>query len=152
MPHLAIGEPGIDVTRSHGVGEQRIRHVVEGLRQSARQCLPSCAPDRADDHCLSVVLAVGFPWTRRNRGIPHFWMLGIGGDCPAIMPVKTRLWLCPGGTGISTDGDARTGTAAFIDPVTMRDMKGEPVAIAQRPPAMPPPCVTATTAWHRVSS
>src|SRR5260370_30181601 len=79
-------------------------------------------------------------------------MSGVGGDCPAIMPVKPLLRLHPGGTSIPADGDACTRATAFIDPVTTRDMEGERVAIAQRTPAMPAPCLPAITAAYDCSS
>src|SRR6266568_1174780 len=115
---------------STGIGEQRIRHVVERLRQSTRQWLPSCAAHRADDSSLRVVLAVGFHRAGSNGGIPHVWLSRVGGNRPPIVPVKTLLRLCPGGTSIPTDGDTCTSTTTFVDPVAMRGMEGERMAIA----------------------
>ncbi len=130
MPHLAIGETRVHMTRSTGIGEQRIRHGVEGLWQSTRQRLTSCAPHRADDSCLRVVLAVSFHRTGSDRGIPHFRMGRVSGNRPPIVPVKTLLRLCPGGTRIPADGDACAGATAFIDPVATRGVEGERMAIA----------------------
>src|SRR5215470_6446728 len=134
MPHLSIGEPGIHVTRSCGIGEQGIRHVVEGLRQPTRQWLPGCAPNRADNSGLSIVLAVRFEWTGSNRGIPNFRTGRVGSHHPTIVPGKTVLWLFPGHARIPADRDTCSTTTTFIHPVAIGDMEGERVAITQRPP------------------
>src|SRR5260370_28818686 len=132
MPHLAIAQSGVDVTRSSRIGEQCVWHVVEGLRQPARQCLPWRAPNRADNRRLSIVLAVRFEWTGSKGGIPHFGMNRVGGNRPAIVPVKTISGLLPVCASIPTDGHTRTITTALIDPLTIRDIEGKGVAIAQR--------------------
>src|SRR6266478_1759191 len=79
-------------------------------------------------------------------------MSRVSSNSPSIVPVKTLLRLHPGRTGIPADGDARAAATAFIDPVAMRDMEGERVAIAQCPPAMPAPCLPAIEALHHCSS
>ena len=70
MPHLPIGETGVHIARSIGIGEQRIRHGVERLRQPTRQYLPRGPATRTDNSSLSIVLAVGFQRTGSNRGVP----------------------------------------------------------------------------------
>src|SRR5216683_6629144 len=152
MPHLSIAQPGIDMARSRRIGEQRIRHVIERLRQPARQWLPWCASYRPYDSSLRIPFAVSFQRAGSNRGIPHFWMSRVSSNSPPVMAVKTLLRLHPGRTGIPADGNARAGATAFIDPVAMRDMEGERVAIAQCPPAMPAPCLPTITAAHHCSS
>src|SRR6266566_1711076 len=152
MPHLTIAQPGIHVTRSRGVREQRVWHMVERLRQPTRQCLPWCASYRPYDSSLSILFAVSFQRAGSNRSIPHFWMVRVSSNSPPVVPVKTLPRLRPGRTSIPADGNARAAAAAFIDPVSMRDMEGERVAIAQRPPAMPAPCLPAIEALHHCSS
>jgi hypothetical protein len=44
MPYIAITQPSVDVARRIGISEQRVGHVVERLRQSARQRLPEGTP------------------------------------------------------------------------------------------------------------
>ena len=58
MPHFAIAQSGVDMTRSRRIGEQRVGHMIERLRQPSSQWLPKCPPNRTSNHSLSVVLAV----------------------------------------------------------------------------------------------
>src|SRR5258706_1885384 len=146
VPDLAVAEPGIDLARHARIGQQRVGHGDERFGQPAGELLPGRATGSAEDGGLSLACAVRLPRTRRYRGIPDLRMCTVRGYCPAIVPVEPSAGLLPGHAGITADSDARTRTAALIDPSAVGGVVRQRVAVAQRPAPVPAPCLPTITA------
>src|SRR5918995_6105429 len=130
MPHLSVAQARVDMTRSFRIGQQTIGRMIDWRRQSTRQLLPALIRP-AEDGGLSVVLAVGFHRSRRDRDVPYVGFGSIGGTCPTVVPVEAGPLLRPGPAGIATDGCAGARTAGLVHPLTIGPVRDERVAISQ---------------------
>src|SRR5918994_4927666 len=104
--------------------------MIDWLRQSTRQPLPALICP-AEDGGLSVVLAVGFHRSRRDRDVPYVGFGRIGSTSPAVVSVEPGPLLRPGPAGIATDGCAGARAAGLVHPLAIGPVSDERVAISQ---------------------
>src|SRR5205085_10201370 len=130
------------------VGEQRIGHSVQRMRQSARELPPGCTTGRTEERCLGMAFAVRFHGARSNGDIPDFGTCRVGCDRPAIVPVESLPGLHPCFSGIAADSDACASAPTLVDPVTTVRMKGKGMAVAQCTPAVSAPGLATIEASH----
>src|SRR5918994_5617447 len=122
--------------------------MIDWLRQSTRQPLPALIRP-AEDGGLSVVLAVGFHRSRRDRDVRYVGFGRIGSTCPAVVSVEAGPLLRPGPAGVATDGCAGARAASLVHPLAICPVSDEGVAISQGTSEVALPTTPAIRASYR---